>query len=128
MVTLRKTATVALGVSILVLAACGGAEPPVSFAQQVQPILENNCTSCHVPGEPGYEASGLALDSYDGLMAGTRFGKVVLAGNPQESVLIMLVEGRADPSITMPHGGQRRLYKEEVDALRAWVAQGARNN
>jgi hypothetical protein len=126
MVLLRKIAVVA---SIaLALAGCGSGETAVSFAGQVKPILDSNCVSCHVAGQPGYEASGLALDSYAGLMKGTRYGKVVLPGNPQDSVLNMLAEGRADPSISMPHGDQRGLYKEELATLRDWVAQGALDN
>lgn len=126
MVLLRKVAVAAS--IVLVLAGCGRGESAVSFAGQVKPILDSNCVSCHVAGQPGYEASGLALDSYAGLMKGTRYGKVVLPGNPQDSVLNMLAEGRADPSISMPHGDQRGLYKEELATLRAWVAQGALDN
>jgi uncharacterized membrane protein len=123
---LRKAAVAALG--MLALSGCGGGASSVSFAGQVKPILDSNCVSCHALGKPGYEASGLALDSYAGLMKGTRFGKVVVPGNPQDSVLNMLAEGRADPSISMPHGDQRGLYKEELATLRAWVAQGALDN
>ncbi len=126
MVLLRKAAVTAS--LVLALAGCGGGESVVSFAGQVKPILDSNCVSCHVAGQAGYEVSGLALDSYAGLMQGTRFGKVVLPGNPQDSVLNMLAEGRADPSISMPHGDQRGLYKEELATLRTWVAQGAQDN
>lgn len=128
MVFLRKAVVAALGVSLLTVVGCSGGEPVVSFSGEVKQVLDTNCVSCHVAGQPGYEASGLALDSYEGLMEGTRFGKVVLPGNAQESVLNMLVEGRADPSIAMPHGENRRLYREEVQVLRTWVEQGAANN
>ena len=60
-------------------------------------------------------------------MKGTRFGPVVKPGDTLTSTLIMLVEGRADPSIKMPHGRQP-LSKDEIGALRAWVEQGAKNN
>jgi len=123
---LRVAAVAALGV--LALSGCGGDASTVSFAGQVKPILDNNCVSCHAVGKPGYEVSGLALDSYAGLMKGTRFGKVVVPGNPQDSVMNMLAEGRADPSISMPHGDQRGLYKEELATLRSWVLQGALDN
>jgi uncharacterized membrane protein len=128
MVFVRVVASAALIGVFLGLVGCSGGEPVVSFSAEVKQVLDNNCVSCHVPGQPGYEASGLALDSYDGLMKGTRFGKVVLPGDAQGSVLNMLVEGRADPSIAMPHGANRRLYAEEIQVLRRWVEQGASNN
>ena len=40
----------------------------------------------------------------------------------------MLIEGRVDPSIRMPHGGQAPLTAEEIGTIRNWVEQGAKNN
>jgi hypothetical protein len=60
-------------------------------------------------------------------MKGTKFGAVVIPGDALSSVLTMLVEGRADPSIRMPHGGEA-LPASEQKILHDWVAQGARNN
>lgn len=106
---------------------CARQEPQVSFAKDVQPLLAARCGSCHVPGQPGYEASGLGMQSYEALMKGTKFGPVVLPGDALSSTLTMLVEGRADPSIRMPHG-ESPLSAEEQQTIRAWVEQGARNN
>lgn len=116
--------------TILVLAAAGLSgcgQKDVSFSAQIQPILETHCQECHLPGGSGYEASGLELAGYDSLMKGTRFGPIVEPGDPLSSVLNQLVEGRAHPSITMPHG-RNRIPDAEIALLREWVAQGARNN
>lgn len=111
----------------LALGGCSREEPPVSFSKDVQPVLNARCGACHVPGQPGHEASGLNTSSYDALMQGTKFGEVVIPGDPLSSTLTMLVEGRADPSIRMPHGDQA-LPAAEQKILRDWVAQGAKNN
>ena len=109
--------------------ACGKSEPPeVSFSTEVFPILENRCGDCHDPGQPGYEASGLSLADYEAVMAGTRFGPVVVAGDSFGSTLIVLVEGRADPAIAMPHGEQDKLLAGEITTVRQWIDQGAKNN
>lgn len=110
---------------ITLLAACG--ERTVSFATDVQPIIARHCLECHADGKPGHEKSGLKLSSYDDLMRGTRFGPVVKPGDSLSSVLTMLVEGRADPSLTMPHG-RAPLPQESIRLLKAWVEQGAKNN
>ena len=68
------------------LGACSRAEPPVSFAKDVQPVLNARCGACHVPGQPGYEASGLSTASYEALMKGTKFGPVVVAGDALSSI------------------------------------------
>lgn len=111
----------------LALAACGG-EPTVSFSQDVQPILNKNCVECHQPGGQGEVASGLDMTSYEGLMKGTRNGPMVIAGDVEGSNLVVLIEGRADPSIRMPHGKKEPIAKEDIQTIRRWIGQGAKNN
>jgi uncharacterized membrane protein len=112
----------------LLLAGCHRAPATVSYAKDVAPILDKHCKSCHVPGQPGYVASGFDLQGYDSLMKGTRFGPVVLAGDPLTSTLVMLIEGRADPSLKMPHGNAAPMSQDEIATIRHWVKQGAKNN
>ena len=68
------------------------------------------------------------MQSYETLMQGTRFGPVILPGDSSHSILNMLVEGRVDASMRMPHGRDEPLTQGEIEALRLWVEQGARNN
>lgn len=112
---------------LLMLAGCGR-EPEVSYAKDVSPILEKHCKGCHVAGEPGYVVSGFELTNYDTLMKGTQYGPVVLPGDPLTSVLVMLIEGRADPSLKMPHGNAKPLEPREIALIRKWVEEGAKNN
>ena len=109
------------------LAACSN-EATVSYAQDVQPILEKNCLSCHQAGGTGYDASGLSMVSYDDLMKGTNAGPMVIGGDVEGSNLLVLMEGRADPSISMPHGKQQGIPKEDIATIRLWIKQGAKNN
>jgi len=99
----------------------------VSFSLDVLPIIESHCVKCHHPGGPGHEVSGLDLRNYEGLMKGTQHGKIITPGEPLTSNLLVLIEGRADPSIRMPHH-ERPLLKQQVEILREWVKQGAQNN
>jgi uncharacterized membrane protein len=122
--------TVALLAAFVLAAAsagCAREEPQVSFAKDVQPLLEVRCGGCHVPGQPGHAASGLSTQGYEALMKGTKYGPVVIPGDALSSAHNMLVEGRADPSIRMPHGDQP-LTAAEQTMLRRWVEQGAKNN
>ena len=109
----------------ILLSACG--QKQVSFKADVQPILKQHCLECHGASGQGTVASGLDLTTYETLMKGTRYGSIVKPGDSLSSVLIMLVEGRANPAIKMPHG-KETLSKDKVATLRAWVEQGAKNN
>lgn len=128
---MRKTGLVPMPVYIalvsVLITACGG-EPPVSFSQDVKPILDQNCLSCHQEGGAGFETSGLAMTSHEALMRGSDAGKMVIPGDVEGSNLIVLMEGRADPSISMPHGSMDPIAKADIDTIKLWVAQGAKNN
>jgi len=100
----------------------------VSFKSDIRPLLDDYCMSCHVPGGKGYEKSGLDMRSYGSLMKGTKFGPIIKPGNSQDSTLIVLVEGRADPSISMPYGVKGSLSKDKIAILRKWIDQGAKDN
>jgi uncharacterized membrane protein len=119
-----------LAVAALVLATGPGcaSRQQVSYQKDVAPLLTKHCASCHTPGQAGYVVSGFELKDYQSLMKGTSFGPVVLPGDALTSVLVMLIEGRADPSINMPHGGANPMTKEEIATIRLWVEQGAKNN
>jgi len=103
------------------------AEQIVSFSRDVLPMFTSHCVSCHHPGGEGYQASGLDLRSYAGLMKGTKHGKIVVAGDPLTSNLMVLIEGRSDPSIRMPHR-KWPLLKQQIEIIGAWVRQGAKDN
>jgi hypothetical protein len=104
------------------------AQKDVSFKTDIRPLLDDYCISCHVPGGKGFEKSGLDMRSYKSLMTGTKFGPVIKAGNSVDSTLIMLVEGRANPAISMPYGIKGGLSKDKIAVLRKWIDQGAKNN
>ncbi|MFQ5773643.1 MAG: c-type cytochrome domain-containing protein [Kiloniellaceae bacterium] len=103
------------------------AQEAVSFKEDVFPIIELRCLECHQPGGAGYEASGLDMRTYDGLMKGTKYGPIVTPGRAFESNLIAVIDRRTSPEIWMPHN-RKRLSKCERLLFRFWVNQGARNN
>ena len=111
----------------LVMTACGG-EPSISFSQDVKPIIDQHCVNCHEVGGVGEVASGLNLTTYVGLMKGTDSGPMVIAGDVEGSNLLVLMEGRADPSISMPHGQNEPVPKKDIQTIRSWISQGANNN
>ena len=103
-------------------------EEAVSFSQTVKPIIDKNCLACHKEGGKGFEASGFSMVTYDGLMKGTKFGPMIISGDSAGSNMIVLMEGRADPSISMPHGTMDPVRKADIETFRLWIDQGAKNN
>lgn len=129
---LKKVFLTAGFIAATSIIAVGCSSKEMSFKNDIAPIIQANCIECHIsPDGAGYKKSGLELSSYEGLMAGTTIngvrGAIIIAGNPASSTLLRLVEGKADPSIRMPHN-KKSLKDNEITALKMWVEQGAKNN
>lgn len=96
-----------------------GGPAQVSYRQQIQPLLDRECVGCH-----GGQA-GLFMDSYDNLMAGGPAGKIVIPGDPGDSVLVRRIRGLSQPH--MPPDGSN-LASPEIDMIVTWIAEGCPNN
>jgi len=116
---------------VMILTSCDNTSQPmesVSYAREVAPILQSNCLKCHNKEGEGYKKSGLNMETYASLMTGTKFGPVVVPGSSVSSTLVRLISGKADPAISMPHGGMQLLKEQEIKAITNWIDQGARDN
>ena len=102
----------------------------VSYHDDVAPILEERCVTCHsAPEGSGYQATGLRLDSHDAVMSGTIYGPIIIAGDSRRSILNKLVDGRAAQAQCMLHQSDSgALNEQQRELLRDWVNQGARDN
>ena len=100
----------------------------VSFKTDIQPILNDYCVSCHKPGGKGYDKSKLDLRTHESLMRGTQFGSIVKPGDSFTSILIQVIEGRVHASIKMPYGMNGGLSKSNIELMKKWVNQGAKDN
>jgi mono/diheme cytochrome c family protein len=88
----------------------------VSFSNDIQPIFNGRCISCHGG------TSGLYLTSYEDLMQGGNNGSVIIPSDPTNSRLIQYISDGY-----MPLGGPP-LTVAQVQTLANWVAAGAPNN
>jgi len=100
----------------------------ISYKNDIYPIFQDYCLSCHVPGGKGYNKSGFDLRTYQSLMKGTKFGPVIQPGSSLTSTLNVLVSGHASPAISMPFGIKGGLPKDKSNLLNKWVDQGAKDN
>ncbi len=113
-----------------------GCDRAVSFASDVQPILNSSCVECHGGAAEGAAASGVVLTDYDSVMQGTNYGSIVVAGSSASSVLYQVVAHTVAPEIHMPphhedalaEGRGFTLTDEEVQTIADWIDQGAANN
>lgn len=95
---------------------------PVSFYQQVRPILARQCQGCH---QSASKQSGLDLTTYQDFRTGGRKGPAFIAGSPEKSVVIAYLTGESKPQ--MPFGG-KPLAEDELNLVRRWIQEGAKDD
>jgi len=100
------------------------ATPPatktVSFAIDIQPILNNNCIACHFTGSglPDFTADNSFAAMTDLINSGN-----IIPGNADGSELMEMLNGVQN---VMPPSGP--MLKSFRDLIGQWINQGAKNN
>src|SRR5262249_5099951 len=79
------------------------------------------CTECH--GDKAVKA-GYDLDSYKAIMKGGKKGVAVVPGQPDKSLLLRTMDGRA--KLMPPKKYGKEMTDAEIATIRAWIAAGAK--
>jgi hypothetical protein len=100
---------------------------PVSFANNILPILQQSCdgAGCHI----GFQSSGTDLSSYDAVVTsiGVQYGQaIVIPGDGARSPLF-------DKLLASPRLGQRmplgtQLSASDIELIKTWIDEGANDN
>jgi len=84
----------------------------VTFNKQIAPIIFNNCSSCHRPGE----AAPFSLLSYKDVVPKARLIAAVTSSR-------QMPPWKAEPA-SYPYRDERRLTDSQIAMIRDWVKQG----
>ena len=86
------------------------------FEQNVRPLLAEKCYSCHGDKK---QKGGLRLDSLEAILKGGESGPAVVAGKPDESLIVEAINFLGPE---MPPNG--KLSPAKVAVLTQWVLMG----
>ncbi|MES2695184.1 MAG: DUF1553 domain-containing protein [Verrucomicrobiota bacterium] len=105
--------------------ATAAAKKKLSFNGHIQPILAENCYSCH-GADPGSRKAGLRLDreetAFKPLEKG---GPAIVRGKPDESPLVQRIESKDEKKMMPPPEAHKTLKPDQIATLRQWIAEGA---
>jgi mono/diheme cytochrome c family protein len=123
--SLRVTASSLLGVFVGLLGGSrAAAETPVSFRQQIAPLLQRRCAACH--GEDSAKG-GYRLDSFQRMSkAGDSDLAPLTSGKPDDSELYELLIEK-DANDRMPQKADA-LPANEIALIQRWIKEGAVND
>jgi hypothetical protein len=92
----------------------------LEYQRDIEPLLIKYCGNCH----RGNEKKEISRSRPSTLMAGNTEGKVIVAGNSQESKLIGLIRGTLEPR--MPPEEEAQPTADEMERLTKWIDAGAK--
>lgn len=124
------------------LVACSDADSgtsgPVSFAQQIRPLMNRSatdptghgCIACHYSNHPthpctdltGLDCSTLGALRRGGIISGS---SIIIPGKPCESALVQKLQGDYFEGLRMPKDGPPFWSDSEIQLVKDWIAQGA---
>ncbi|MEM7392008.1 MAG: c-type cytochrome domain-containing protein, partial [Verrucomicrobiota bacterium] len=105
----------------LINSVCADQKQIAFFETHVRPVFAEHCYSCHSAGAEKLKA-GLYLDSRAGIEQGGESGPLLVAGDPEKSLLIRAV-GYREESLEMPP--RKKLPAAVIEKLTEWVRMGA---
>ncbi len=126
--------TVATSFAAVTGARAEGTLPPasdktgVTYATDIKPIFDTSCVKCH----SGDKAKArLHMDTLEGVLKGTKQGKIVVAGDSANSFMVKSIAhltGDSDAWMPPVHNkaGIKALTPEQIGLIRAWIDRGAK--
>lgn len=97
-------------------------DAPVSFDQDIVPILTKRCHSCHTAAEK--VKGGLDMTTYQTFIKGGSRGSPVVPGKSAESLILALMFRDEKPF--MPPVTEEPASIEEALLIKRWIDQGAK--
>lgn len=91
----------------------------VFFETNIRPVLSQQCYSCH-SSKISDTKGGLALDNKDVLLKGGDSGPVIIAGDPDNSLLIKALQ---HSDLEMPP--DKKLPDDVINNFKLWIKNGA---
>lgn len=97
----------------------------IVFNDLIQPIIEQNCLSCHNPDKL---KGKLNLETYAGHLKGGDMGPAIVPGDVDNSELVFRITLPQDDEEFMPTEGKLPLSSEEIALISWWIDNGASEN
>jgi hypothetical protein len=100
----------------------------LTYDTDMKPIFDVSCVKCHSGDKP---KAHLHMDTLDGVLKGTKEGKIVIPGDSANSQIIKAVAHTTeDEDDYMPppknKAGIAQLTPDQIGLIRAWIDQGAK--
>lgn len=116
--------------TLLAASPSGAAPAPLSFNQDIRPILANNCFHCHGPDEAERkggpkDSGGLRLDTAEGALMDLGGKRAIVPGHPEQSELFARLVTHDADDLMPPAKSGKKLSAAEIQKVSDWIKAGA---
>jgi hypothetical protein len=98
------------------------AKSPISFINDVAPVLKENCFACH---DSKKRKGKFDMTSFETVRKGGDHDDPIAPGKPDESYLIDVLHGTTAPRMPPKESGEA-LPKEKIALIEQWIKEGAK--
>jgi WD40 repeat protein len=100
-------------------------DTPISFEQEILPILQKNCMACH---STSAKNGSLVLETPAAMLKGGDSGPAIVVGKGAESWLLQVASHTEEPHMPPPDNevGAKPLSSQELGLIKLWIDQGAK--
>lgn len=99
-----------------------GAKGPVSFINDVAPILQKNCFACH---DAKKKKGKLEMTTFENLRKGGSKDDPIVPGKSKESLLVEVLRSMGKDRMPPLDAGDA-LKKDQIDLVAKWIDEGAK--
>lgn len=99
------------------------ADKPISFINEVAPILKENCFACH---DSKKKSGKYDMTTYEKIMAGGAAGEGITAGKHAESEVYTLMVTEKERRMPPRKDNLSPVPKPQTEIIKKWIDQGAK--
>ncbi len=100
-----------------------GVQPRIDFVKHIQPILEQNCVSCHNPEKD--KGEWILTTKKQAFETGENAPNIVPFNLEKSAIYHLTTLAEDDDDLMPPKKSGGPLKKEEIAMLKGWIEQGA---
>jgi len=104
----------------------GQEKETISFSKDLFPIFKTKCLKCHEKDDAN--PSSFAMDNYETLMESGMTKNIIVPGKGNDSYLITKLLPNPPKGSQMPIFSKKKLSSTDIDRIRQWIDEGAKNN
>ena len=98
----------------------------ISYAKDVFPLIKAKCLKCHEKDDEN--PNSFAMDNYSLTRTSGKTKEMIVPGNGAGSYIIIKLLPNPPKGAQMPIFSKKKLTEEEVNLIKTWIDQGAKDN